>query len=260
MWIICFIVFVFFIGYSPLVVRRYHMISSKVNHLKIILISDLHGSFYGKKQEKLICKIKRENPDVILFAGDMIDEKHDIKSFELLLEGLDGYLCYFIFGNHEMRTHRYREILDLLKKYSVHLLKETYQEKRINDSHIIFSGIDDCHAFVAVEDYQKTLGYLDNCLDYDRFSILLSHRPYFIEDYVKTHFDLIVCGHSHGGQWRIPFILNGVYAPYEKFFPKYAGGKYELDGSTMIVSRGMAKNMIPRFFNPPELVVIHINE
>ena len=70
----------------------------------------------------------------------------------------------------------------------------------------------------------------------------------------------MLCGHAHGGQWRIPGILNGLYCPGEGLFPEYAGGLYEKDGTVMIVSRGLAKesNIVPRIFNRPELVIIDI--
>ena len=90
---------------------------------------------------------------------------------------------------------------------------------------------------------------------------MLSHRPELFESYVSREFDLVVCGHAHGGQWRLPGLINGVYAPNQGLFPKYAGGEYEKNGTTMIVSRGLARRMdiVPRIFNPPELVVITVS-
>ena len=92
------------------------------------------------------------------------------------------------------------------------------------------------------------------------FSVLLFHRPENPEEYASLGFDLVLSGHAHGGQWRIPGILNGIYAPHQGFFPKYAGGRYEIENTVMIVSRGLAKesNAVPRIFNRPEIVVIDI--
>jgi predicted MPP superfamily phosphohydrolase len=91
-------------------------------------------------------------------------------------------------------------------------------------------------------------------------TVLLAHRPEYIDSYLDYDFDLILSGHAHGGQWRIPLLINGLYAPNQGWFPKYAGGRYELGNSTFIVSRGLAKESVrvPRIFNPPELVVIDI--
>ena len=92
------------------------------------------------------------------------------------------------------------------------------------------------------------------------FTLLVSHRPERIEDYAKYPFDLVLAGHAHGGQWCLPFLINGVYAPNQGVFPKYAGGMYARGDMHMIVSRGLAREStrIPRFYNRPELVVVDI--
>ena len=97
-------------------------------------------------------------------------------------------------------------------------------------------------------------------MEVGKFSVLLAHRPERIEDYLQYPFDLIVSGHAHGGQWRIPGILNGLLAPNQGFFPPYAGGQYDFADTTLIVSRGLAREStrIPRIFNRPELVVIDL--
>ncbi|MCI6317034.1 MAG: hypothetical protein MR877_07735 [Spirochaetia bacterium] len=81
-------------------------------------------------------------------------------------------------------------------------------------------------------------------------------------DYLSYDYDLILAGHAHGGQWKLPFAKNGLYAPMQGLFPKYSGGLYDFkkQGSVLIVSRGLSHQIpnIPRFFNPPELVVIEI--
>ncbi|WP_158655953.1 MULTISPECIES: metallophosphoesterase [unclassified Helicobacter] len=119
------------------------------------------------------------------------------------------------------------------------------------------------------------------------FRILLSHRPEFVEIFRTLPVDLILSGHTHGGQVRLPFV-NGLYAPNQGIFPKYAGGQYTLESAsldssvsdsdildsrarmqnarqkpqnmrqkTLIVSRGLSFNpVLPRIFNPPEIVFI----
>lgn len=92
------------------------------------------------------------------------------------------------------------------------------------------------------------------------YKILMAHRPELIETYLPFGFDLVVSGHSHGGQVRIPFLVNGLWAPDQGGFPKYAGGMYTHDKLTHIVSRGISFNpKLPRIFNPPEIVVIRLN-
>ena len=79
--------------------------------------------------------------------------------------------------------------------------------------------------------------------------MFLSHRPEKAEFYAENGFDLVLCGHAHGGQIRVPGIFNGIYAPHQGLFPKYAGGRYDFDKTTVIVSRGLKKNWLPRTFN-----------
>ena len=94
----------------------------------------------------------------------------------------------------------------------------------------------------------------------DTYTILLSHRPELTKEYTALAFDAVVCGHAHGGQWRLPGLINGVYAPHQGIFPKFAGGLYDLGTTTLIVSRGLAREttLVPRIFNRPELVIMEI--
>jgi len=93
------------------------------------------------------------------------------------------------------------------------------------------------------------------------FKILIAHRPELIDIYEKYPFDLVVSGHAHGGQIRIPFLLNELIAPNQGRFPKYAGGVYQHGGLTHIVSRGLSFSLyLPRVFDSPEVVVIDISK
>lgn len=91
------------------------------------------------------------------------------------------------------------------------------------------------------------------------YRILLCHRPERTDAYAESGFELVLCGHAHGGQVRVPYLVNGLYAPNQGLFPKYAGGCYQLENDvSMIVSRGLCRNELPRIFNPPELVIVEL--
>ena len=112
---------------------------------------------------------------------------------------------------------------------------------------------------------QETLGQEQETLTQatagqERFTVLISHRPERFGTYVSAGFDLTLAGHAHGGQWRIPGLINGLFAPNQGLFPKYAGGYYERNGKVMIVGRGLAREStpVPRFYNPPELVIVDL--
>ena len=95
-------------------------------------------------------------------------------------------------------------------------------------------------------------------------AVLLAHRPEYIADYAGYGFDLVCSGHAHGGQWIVPGLGNGLYAVGQGFFPKYAGGLYELEAdgrkTSFVVSRGLSyqKPAFPRFGNPPELPLVKL--
>ena len=96
--------------------------------------------------------------------------------------------------------------------------------------------------------------------DPDAYTILLAHRPEGIGKYAAAEdFDLVLCGHAHGGQVRIPLLINGLCAPDQGWFPPYAGGQYLVGSTTMIVSRGLSTQTqmgVPRVFNRPELLLV----
>ncbi len=92
--------------------------------------------------------------------------------------------------------------------------------------------------------------------DEPRLTLLISHRPEEYELYEKLSFDAAFSGHAHGGQWRLPPFINGIYAPNQGLFPRHAGGIYRYERFTHIVSRGLSKKRMVRIFNRPELCVV----
>ena len=124
---------------------------------------------------------------------------------------------------------------------------------------LLIAGVDDPAA--GEEIWRAQMEAASAGADGAAFSVLLSHRPERAEEYAGLGFDLVLAGHAHGGQWRIPGLINGLIAPNQGLFPKYAGGMYDLGGGTaMIVSRGLAREStrVPRLYNPPELVVVDV--
>ena len=90
------------------------------------------------------------------------------------------------------------------------------------------------------------------------FTLLLSHRPELFDVYTEAGLDLILTGHAHGGQFRLPFI-GGLAAPNQGLFPKYDAGVFSENDTHMVVSRGIGNSIIPlRFNNPPEIVVVKL--
>ncbi len=261
------ILLLFFAFYNGLIVRKYNIISEKVSAdeaIRIALITDLHSHVYGKNQTKIISLIKKQNPDIIALAGDIADDEASIEGTKLFLEGLKGFKpTFYVTGNHEFWSDDIENIKATIRKYGVTILENGYSQVKIKNSNIIVGGIDDPEAAVYDKpglNLQKEMNdNFSQLKDKADFKILLAHRPELIELYKKFSFDLVLSGHAHGGQIRIPFILNGLFAPNQGWFPRYAGGIYKHNSLIHIVSRGVSYNpYLPRIFNPPEVVIINI--
>lgn len=246
--------------------KRYELDGKGHLHdLKIIFLSDLHNSIYGKNQSKLLKMIYDEQPDLILFGGDIADEKTSLTGTKLLLEGLEGrYPMAYISGNHERWMNNTEEVYDLFQEAGVSLLLDDTATFSIKGQTISLVGLMDPDATLYKSSRQSlidSLNLISQSLDLEAlpgYKILLSHRPEHMALYKKHNFDLVLSGHAHGGQGRIPGLLNGLYAPNQGFFPTYAGGRYDLSPQmTALVSRGLSLRLkLPRVFNPPEVVVI----
>ncbi len=222
--------------------------------VKIAFLSDVHGSLYGSGQSELVQKIADYGADLVMFGGDLFDEKHDPENSWTLVDALAGeYPCFYAAGNHEAKHGRLEYYKEEMAKHGVTVLSGDTRRIEVNGQILRICGADGF--------YDGTLESVREELD-DAYSILLYHFP---EDFPQTSqmgFDLILAGHAHGGQWRIPGLLNGLYAPGEGLFPKYAGGRYEQGNTVMLVSRGLYRHIdcavIPRIFNHPELLLITI--
>lgn len=239
---------------------QYEIKSEKLDRdINILFLSDLHSCDYGINQKKLMDKIKSVDCDVILLGGDIVDDKLKPKKAFELLEQLQqlGKKIYYVHGNHEKRIENLVEIDETIRKYNVQILDN---EDVFLSNNIRLVGVDDSSGEI-LDDYEDELDILDENLNSENFNICLIHKPdYYFKKNLKN-FDLMISGHTHGGQWRLPYILNGVISPGQGLLPKYAGGMYN-DGYTLIVSRGLAKEktVVPRIFNRPEINLIKLTK
>lgn len=246
------------------VTRQYTVATDKIaaGSLRLILISDLHAMRYGKKQEHLLSEIAALKPDLLLFAGDVLAEDKDRAPALELLEAIGKrYPCYYVTGNHEYRSDKPDEVRAIVRSYGITVLCGTSVLCDTACGQIRIAGIDD----LQEAGLEGALAQAETALNNDDgvFTVFLCHHPElsvrFAKEYGKA-FDLALSGHAHGGQWRIPGLINGVFAPHQGIFPKYAGGLYDLgENRTLVVGRGLGKSFpIPRIFNPPELVCIDV--
>ena len=250
-----------------LLVRYYALDTEKItNPVRIVLITDLHSCRYGKNQEILLNAVEEQHPDIIALAGDIFDDQLPDENTETVLAEIsETYPCYYVTGNHEgwCTKEKFLKNMNFLKEHDIAILSGTMEQIEINSQKLNLCGVDDpdCEAYSENPDNtEKQLQTVNALCQNGNYSILLSHRPELFPEYQNLDFDLVLCGHAHGGQWRIPFLLNGLYAPNQGLFPKFAGGLYQENNITMIVSRGLAREStkVPRFYDRPELVTIDL--
>ena len=257
------------------------------SEIRIVQISDFHSNDFGKDEIKIIEKIRKTRPDIIAITGDLFAEKmkgdKPFKNVESLLAGICD-LCpgFFVTGNHDFSDLHIEKKYAMLERYGFKVLHDEAVSLDFAQGTVVISGVEDPY-FGLGERAARRVG--DDRVSYRArlaavaqktdalvrsfaadgcsvlFTLLLAHRPEYVNDYVKYDFDVILAGHAHGGQWRFPPFINGLYAPGQGMFPKYAGGKYTLkNGTVMIVSRGLSYQQpkIVRIFNNPELTLIRV--
>lgn len=237
----------------PLRTVRYTLVSRKVSKkVRIVQISDLHSCSYGKDMKNLINAVDAAEPDIIVLTGDIFDNRTDNKNSDTLLKAIaKKFPCYYVSGNHEYWGNMWDTFSRRAESFGITVLQ---------GENVDIDGITICGASAKSDIGDSVKVCADNA-DTDSFNVLLAHFPENIDFYRSFgKFDLVLSGHAHGGQWRLPPFINGLYAPGQGLFPKYAGGRYDFDDTTFIVSRGLSRTMehFPRIFNNPELVVIDI--
>lgn len=258
--VICVIVFLAAFCYwqnNMLVISEYNYTNEKIANemdgFTIVHLSDLHSKGFGKNQKRLIRKIEKCKPDIIVITGDLVDERS--KDFDnaagLVRNAVEIAPVYYVTGNHEkwLSDDLYDKLMDMLRQEGVIILDNACIRISKGDSDFILAGLDDGS---LLDDTLKELRLNDK----KELVVLLTHEPQYIKDYSIYGADLVLSGHAHGGQFRLPFI-GGVYAPDQGFNPEYTSGVYEENNTTMVVSRGLGNSVIPvRLFNFPDIVCV----
>lgn len=238
------------------------IVPEEFNNFKIVHISDLHNKVFGKEQDKLIEKVEDLEPDIIVITGDLIDRRrYNLeKSMYFINSAVNIAPIYYVSGNHEAWSGRFREIEERLIKAGVKIIDDSETEIRRGNSSIKLLGLSDpdflTSDYINGTDTSKLEENLIRLSEGEEFEILLSHRPELFELYSDNNIDMIFSGHAHGGQIRLP-LIGGLIAPDQGLFPKYTAGSYTSNTSTMYVSRGLGNSLFPvRVFNRPEIISV----
>lgn len=239
-----------------------HRLPKEFEGYKIAVVSDFHNGKFGKDNSRLVALIKNENPHIIAITGDLADSrKTNTQTVEKFINELTELApCYYVPGNHEAWLgEEYKELEKKLTGLGVIVLNDRAVDLTKGKGTVEIAGLFDPH-FSGEKTFTKEMlkSKIENMKLTGEYCILLSHRPEAFEGYVSQNIDLVLSGHAHGGQVRLPFF-GGVIAPNQGFFPKYDAGKFTENNTTMIVSRGIGNSVFPlRINNKPELVIVEL--
>lgn len=220
---------------------------------RITQVSDLHNKEFGKDNCRLLALTEAQLPDLLVITGDLTDSYHPNldKALDTAARLAKLAPCYYVTGNHEHRMGREKQesFYRALEERGVLLLR----------NEAVTLGLGESFRLVGVDCSQARTDILRDLMagrPAEELNILLSHKPHYAKYYEQAGADLVLTGHAHGGQWRLPGI-GGLYAPGQGPFPKYTAGMYRLGKTVMCVSRGLGNSSFPlRIENKPELVTV----
>lgn len=244
-----------------LILRTYTVVSPKLTaEVRLAVVTDFHSS---DNADDVVAMVASCAPDAVLMVGDMFDDdtanRPTERTLSLMRQLSALYPCYYVSGNHEAWTGEMDALYQQTEEAGVMVLRMSSGVLTVRGQRIALCGIPDPYemVFSGAPDTEEQLRQAMENVDSADFIVLLAHRPELLAKYAQFPLDLVVSGHAHGGQVRIPGVLNGLYAPNQGWFPKLAGGAYTQDGTTLIVSRGLAvRTRLPRIFNRPEVVLV----
>ena len=276
-WIkLCAIIAIFFVlpiwtiwGNTALTMNNIKISSSRIptafSGFRIAQVSDLHNAEFGKGNKKLLELLSESKPDIIVITGDLVDAGHT--DIDVALDFAKGAVSvapvYYVTGNHEASLSLYNELKTGLETIGVVVLEDEKIQLKRDKEVITLIGLSDPNFTLKSDIFGKASAMVSTKLnsltdDESIYTILLSHRPELFESYAHCNIDLVLSGHAHGGQFRLPFI-GGLIAPDQGIFPKYDAGLFTNGSTNMIVSRGLGNSIIPiRFNNRPEIIITEL--
>lgn len=275
-------------------ITEYEIVDEKIptafDGYRIVQVTDVHSIRNMEQSDLLYTKIVAERPDAVVITGDLLDSTYYTEENNALKSGLsekmagqdtvdfikrltEKYHVYFVYGNHEM------VLLDdvdnnpfklAMEEIGVIFLNNDGVKITKDNESIYMLGIQDPSTLYKDSDYAEynthpeRIHAMMKCItalkEEDLYTVVLSHRPEYFNEYTKYDVDLILTGHAHGGQVRVPGI-GGLYAPGQGWFPEYTEGFWTQEDTTMVIGRGIGNSVeVPRIFNPPEINTIILRQ
>ena len=207
--------------WSGLTLRFYGVRTDKLTQdarLRLALLTDLHSCVYGENHRELLDLVLDQRPDVILLGGDIVDDVEPLENALSFFESLSqtGIPAYYVSGNHDRWRPDFASVLETIRGYGITVLEGNMVTLDLAVGQVNLCGIQE---YANAEDCAAALEATFSTLSPDAYNILLAHRPDYIDLYRQYPFDLVLSGHTHGGQVCIPLLVNGLFAPNQGWLP-----------------------------------------
>ena len=222
-------------------------IPAEFDGFRIAHISDLHNTEFGPGNQKLLDLLTQTQPDIIAITGDLVDRVQTDLDIAIAFaqEAVKIAPTYYVPGNHEAKVEEYPVLKSALLEAGVVVLENQSVPFPKKQHSITITGLIDPFFDLPIPN-----------LSDETYQVVLSHRPELMDLYAQQGLELVLAGHAHGGQFRLPHV-GGILAPHQGFFPKYDSGVFTQDCTTLVVSRGLGNSLFPfRLGNRPELILI----
>jgi predicted MPP superfamily phosphohydrolase len=226
--------------------------------LRVLHISDLHFEGYSPREQNILTYVKRLKPDLILLTGDYLNlssvyDPEAQKGVRQFLKQLKAPLGVFAITGSPV-VDMAGIIPEIFKGLKIRWLNDERitVQYRGNTLHLI--GI---QCTYTIERDLAALQQLHNDIPDTGLTILLYHTPDLMPSLAELDIDLYLCGHTHGGQIRLP--VYGAIATSSRWGKRYEMGLYREGNTTLYVSRGLGLEGLgaprARFLAPPEIIL-----
>lgn len=246
--------------------REYEVeVPDEISGLRILLLSDLHCNPLICNNARVLRRLRKESPDVILLAGDMISKygkKENLRVPAFLKKLTEIAPVVYGMGNHEevLRTNfpeQFEAYRQQVEEMGIFFPDNEVISLVLQGKNIDFAGLTLKHEYYFKKKRQELPNEATEelCIENPENTILLAHFPDHFPNYARLA-ALVVSGHNHGGIIRLPFV-GGIISP-QLYLPPYTRGCYSERGSTLVVSAGIGSHSLPaRLFNRVEYCIIN---